>query len=931
MTNLLDKILSVLPQAQQAAINSLISRKKKTNEITSIRSQQSEITRIYNSIKAKLGTVILSPKYAVAGEKISSADHNKNMESIFLDLNALYSNIDQIGKLSLAQSATLESEYQKSKAAVEKLINDAKIFSLRKKYQDFNEIKIVDFNSTRNLTQQSPKAEVNPKTRLLQPKQLDSTRAHLINRNARITKVYTKTRATGIKGSLSKSFPPNLMVDQRPETFWATVVMADGPISQLYDKQTRAGGSAQVVVDGPVVEVYFKFSHVERINHIRLLPFSNYPIKVLDISYRPSINSVLFYSLEDFIPSSTLDWEEYNFKSIYAHEVKITIAQENYKQSIYQLPKSIIKNTDVFQRIYDANLSKLIGNELIDSDFAVELLKTVSNYESAIQALESLYSSNTVSTPNAPSLESFYDFNRLISNLLSDIDPEISKESVFIQGEEFKQEIQDPLVEIRKFEYLLGIREVEMGYAIYSPISYYESEKFDLQATASEIQIEVDERHIPYKTQWEDNHYKSSTEWSLDIGGGREIPIHPRNIVRSSDNIPAVKDELIAFTQLSGAGYTRLGGLYSAIYSLKKEGQLIPETDYVVSRIPGAIPKLKIELTGSQWYDPNGIYTVDYAVDPDSYRVQILNRYDSELVPTPDKFTSIGSNNEVTLSKFPFINYEVINLTGYFSKNSSTNGWSFIPPQPNLTSGQLRIFPTIIDSVGNVLQTGNITGNTITGAWGSNSGEAPLRLNGNTSLSSTYFGTVNGVQFGYFTQIMDSTSLYQVSGFPANYTMTFNEPPVVTVAQLQSWDSLSTGVVFSGVFDPTPSGYLLADYTLGIGCITDDQIFALGESTYSPITVTVGSRVAKNITDYEKFEHPAFSISTNKNTEYEYIQAGKTIYLNTPVNGQEVKVSYRWITDYIKLGAILRINQRINPDSPQKINEVRVLINNMII
>ena len=29
---------------------------------------------------------------------------------------------------------------------IEKLINDAKVFALRKKYEDFNEIKVIDFN-----------------------------------------------------------------------------------------------------------------------------------------------------------------------------------------------------------------------------------------------------------------------------------------------------------------------------------------------------------------------------------------------------------------------------------------------------------------------------------------------------------------------------------------------------------------------------------------------------------------------------------------------------------------------------------------------------------------------------------------------------------------------------------------------------------------
>ena len=124
MVNFLTSIINFLPDYQQQAISSLITRKKKSGEPLSLRNQQAEILRIYNDIKSKLGNILLSPKVAVPGEKISSTDHNYNMESIYLDLNALYTNIDKIGKAFLVQSVSLDSGYQKARAAIEKLIND---------------------------------------------------------------------------------------------------------------------------------------------------------------------------------------------------------------------------------------------------------------------------------------------------------------------------------------------------------------------------------------------------------------------------------------------------------------------------------------------------------------------------------------------------------------------------------------------------------------------------------------------------------------------------------------------------------------------------------------------------------------------------------------------------------------------------------------
>lgn len=849
------------------------------------------------------------------------------MEEIFLDLNAIYSNIDQIGKLAKLQYVTITSEYQKSKAAVEKLINDVKTFSLRKKYSDFNEIKYIDFNSNSNSSKTVPIADVSSEVRLLKSKVIYSNKLHIQNRTTRITNIYTKTISSGIKSSLVKNFDPSLMVDQRPETFWATMILADSPVYHKYTVNSRSGVSTRIDCNGPVVEIYFKFSHLERFNTIKLLPFSEFPLTILDISYRASVDSSIFYTIPDFTKSTSSDWEEYRFNTLYASEVRITVLQENYKQNIYQIPKSTVRNLDIFQRIYDSKLSQLANSFSADSDQTKDLLNTVSNYDAAMSILEDTFKDSNTLSLLGTSLENYYGFNSIVSDLLNSIDPDIDSTSLFPRRAVSET---DDLVELRKFEYLIGLREVEIEYNLYSPVSYYESEKFDTQATVSEIQLQVEEKHIANTTSWEDDYRKTSIEWSVDIGGGRVLPIHPRNITHPLDKVPAVKDEHLIFDSISGSAITRLGGLFANIYSLKKDGHLIPEYDYTVSRTTGVIPKLRINLTGSNWYDPASTYSVDYAVDPASYNLQIIERYNSERLSTPDIFKNNGSDNEINLSKFPFINYEVVNLTGYFSSDSSNN-WTFNPPQPNVSSGQLLIYPQITDSVGNVLQTGSNQVYVMTGTWGTQSGLPIATFQGNSQLSTSYFGEVNGVQFGYYIQLMDSKNLYEVSGFLSSTGLRMTVPPEVTVGQLQSWDSIDTGKVFLGTLTGNASGWLVADYSLGIGVKTDEEVFALGQNTYVPITVTVGGKKAKNITNYSTFDHPAFSLSSTKGNDYEYIHAGKTIYLNQLITNKEIRVDYKWLTDYISVKGILRNNQKINTDQSPVVNSVLLLINNMII
>lgn len=935
MPSLLNKIIDVLPEAQQRAVKVLLEKKRKNGEIRSLRERQESAATTYNRIKANLGRLILNPRFAFPGEKISSDDYNKNMEEIFLDLNALYDNIDQLAKTIIQQGVTINSEYIKSRAAVQKLINDVRVFSFRKKYPEFNEVKFIDFNTSKNTSAKFPKAEINSNTRLLQLKPLDSSRIHLTNRTARATTIYTKTYSQGIKGTLSKDFPPEKMVDQRPETFWGNLVMSDAPVSQIYEVSSRSGTSSRIAVEGPITEIFFRFSHAEKINTIKLIPFAEYPIKIIDVAYRPTASSQILYTIDDFTSSSTLDWEEYNFSPVFATEVKITIAQENYKKVNYFLPKRTVVSTDLFQRIFEKRANDISNGAVVDSDNTISFLKTVDSYQLAISSLEELLSNSDLDITLQTDIEYYDDFLQLLEEVYSDLDPEKAKALVerLTSVEVFQQEDQEDLIEISKYEYILGIREVEIGYQVYAPTSYYASEQFTTQATVSQIQIEVSDRHVPFKTQWEDRYQKTSIEWDIDLGDGRRLPIHPRNIVDDIDLIPAAKDERLEFDLSSKVAFTRHGGYYATAYRLKKEGVLIPTEAYTTVKTTGAVPRLRVELIDDAWYNESSIYTIDYAVDVSSYDLDILGRFQSKPLDNPEIYTETGPDNDITLEKYPYINYEVVNLTGAFEKSATESIWTFTTPQENAVTGQITIFPTILDDVGNIIQTGSITGQTVEGVWGPQSGLGPLALSTNVDLSPAYFGEINGISYGYFLRVMDNSILTEIESFSDVNEFLLKTPAQVTVSDLKRWDSLSTGDVFGGDLSSlaTTTGNLTVNYVIGVGVKTDDQLFAISDVTYRPMTITIGGQEAKNITNYETLRHPAFSIANNTDSDYEYIQAGKKVYFNQPVNNQEIKVDYRWITEYVQLLATLKCNKSINPDLTPKVNDVKILINNLVI
>lgn len=931
MVNFLDKIISVLPEAQKDTIKAIVAQKTAAGVLSSIRSRQQDAANTYRRIKGKLGGLLLDPSYAVAGEKISSEDFNNNMEEIFLDLNSLYRSIISVEKQTKNEGVTLNSDYLKSRGQIEKLINDVKVYSLQKLNPNFNEVKLFDFNASANNTKKLPSAEVSPDARLLQLKQARKNRIHLSDRVSRNTKLYTKTFTRGDRSNLSISFPPENMVDQKAETFWGTIILSDGPVSQLYEKGTNSGVTNQINIDGPVVEIYLKFSHSEKINNIKVLPFSEFPLKIIDIGYKPIASAQVFNPIKTFEEVTSRDWVELNFEPVLASEVKITVAQENYKLSSYLLPKSLVRGTDLFSRILKQRASRVYSNYVFDSDLVLYALNTQSAFDDAVSTLQDLYTAYNVDVTVDPTIEYYNEVKETIEEAYRELTPlQVNEVTQLYTSDQFNQ-VDAPLVKVNKYEYLIGVRELEVNYVQYYPQSFYETEKILPQATVSQVQIEVDEEHVDIPTFFQDDFRKTSTEWQIDIGGGKKLPIHPINVVDEIDSIPAVKDELLQFDVNTKEAFTRLGGYYGTIYRLKKNGDLITPDKYTAEREAGSIPRIKITLLEDELFDINSFYTVDYAVDTSSYSIEILDKFNSKPIDFPEIFTEQGSNDEVVLSKFPYIDYSVINLPSYFQKNTDESVWNFIIPQEDVSSGQLSIEPKITDSIGTITQVGNVTGTVITGAWGSQSGEAYPPLTSNPAIDLSYFSPIQGVEFGYFLKVQDSSIYAELERFDDEDTFVLKEPIAVTEEQIRRWDSFATGQVLDGTLESPVTGTLTVDYSIGVGVKTDGNIYALNNITYEPITVTVAGTKAKNITNYETLVHPAFTVGSNRNSQVEYIQAGNTIYFNQNLEGKEIRVTYDWLTEYLTVEGVLRFNGLVNPDLSPKVNEIRVFMNNLVI
>jgi hypothetical protein len=900
--SLLNKIVSVLPVAYRLSIKSLLARKKKLKEITTKRQEVLSSKKLLADISK--GGPILNPKYASPDNIISSNEHNSNFEQIYIDLYSLYKEADSLGRISKEKQVVINSNFLKSKAAIEKLINDSRIYSLRRKYKEFNEFNIIDFNISRNISKIYPQAKVDPKTRLLELPVIHSSKTSVINRGEDVTVAYTKTVGKGIRAT-SSEFPVSNIIDNRPDTFWVTNILSDNPSKIVYEGEEYTG---------QIIEVFINYSKVEHLNVIRILPFSEFPIKLIGLSYRASQDSQVFRDIEFNEPEPTLDWIEINFNPVYVHELKVSLLQENFKEFSFLLPRDLALNTDLFEQIASSQLKKLAGTLNIDSDLRDQILNSDDLYSTAKKELADLLG-NVSLDDSINSVLLNEKLQSISGEILSILD---TNGNVLILEELFKKNKESEVARYNKLEYTVGLREIETAYEVYAPYAYYTSEKYKPQATVAELAIEVDQQNQNVDTSW-GKFNKTSTEWIIDFGENREIPIHPRNLVDSKDN-PIAEDELLKIDKFTLKGSTRLSSRFATPLSIKQDGKTLPISAYTATRnITTKAGSLDILLKEKYWNE-NSLYTISYDVADISININTFDLFTPRDLVSLEEFSKTDSDKRITLKRYPFISYEVINREGTYFE-SKDNKWNFSSPKDDYNLGLIEVNVRIIDSLGVEIRPGNATATTIPGSWGDRNGQIALDV---STVDTQYFIS----PFGYFTQIQGTKPYWEINNFNSTNTVVFKSIPTFTIDQLKQMPAGAISAMDLTVNPPT--GNLLAEYTLGIGITLDDKTYTISDTVYEPIKIIVGGIEAKNITNYKSLEHPAFSVTAKKDKDYEYIQAGNRIYFNQPISSK-IQVDYKWLTEYITIKSILRCNLRINPDTTPKVDEVRVLINNTTI
>lgn len=894
MVNLIEQVFSVLPAAQKEAISRLLNQKSKRMPMNR-RTLARESDFLSDLSSQTFASRFSSLHKAFPGEVISSKEWNENFQNIFIDLNSLYRAVNDIQRNFLEQEQSTNDDIVKLRAALLKVIQQAIIFKFLRDNREYQEVKIIDFIDGINDSKFKPKALIDSDIHALELPVESRELLQRSNRDFKNTNVEIKTIGGGIVSKKDDTFGPEQMLDRVPGTFWAEMILSNAPIYQQYNTSQETGSSV-IDVYGPIAEVVFTFSQPELVNSVKILPFGEYPIRIVDISYKETETTRYWKNIKNFRPTrnNINSWYEVNFIPKTISQLRVSVAQESYVQNTYHLPRDIVYSTDIFQHIVDENFRRDIGDsQRLDKDLGfLNLDNKASLYLEALDDFSDDILSKFLEKSPVKEFELLAETIDSISRVLTNIDPE-QQESILEAISSFSERDRDRVVSIKKYEYIIGIREVEISFNKYKPVGFYSSPKFRTKATITDIELVTDENHSVFYDDF-GTHEMSSIEYEVELSEDRILPIVPKNSTGNYGEI-YVKNEYLRFDRTRNKARTRFKKR-NDLYELRKNGEYVPVTDYTATGDSDGYFSIAINRN----FSPNAIYSFSYYPHPSSSLIDVLGLYNSELMVPEEKFSETGPNNSISLEAFPYIEYEFLNQTGYFIPDNSTNSsWNYQSPINPYTSGTVVFYPKITDSSGSVLFAG-------TGlAYGASGANFTANLTGSYLIDP----------FGYEIRFRDLDFTTEITGFFSTTGLYFSGAP-----SLSEFEAQSFGTAYN-----TGDGSIVSDYSINVTYTADGQTFGMSNPTYEPLVVTVNGTKAKNFTNYQTREHRAFSGRQTLQSNYEFIHRGNKIYFNKAIRG-EILVSYRWISRYLRLRAELYNHQPANPVVTPQLKEARFLL-----
>jgi hypothetical protein len=859
MPDLIQNIPLDFAQLRSNAAEAAVLSRQLTGEIRDETEARAILQDLLARTQSFAGPIVQHPDFQEY-TRISSEAWNSFQESILIDMRTIYDSITTLESASKAMEVIARSDLTQTKAAILKAISQLQVYQFLRQHPEFQDLKIIDFVRSINDSKRRPLAVVDQDIRMLE---LPAKARQVVSSSrlkGRRTRVYTKMYGGGKLTGFNEAFSPSNIIDSNPNNFWVEVMSTNAPVE--FDHETSWG---DYHATGVVAEVTLEFSHVERVNNLKLLPFSEFPYNIIDISYKEASSATRWTTIPNFTISYAVeDWVEYDFTYIAVDQLRITIEQPNYTRNVSLVPESVVRKNNLWAQLqaseYDRSVHELDLTTRESGRIAVQpeqlhhlvALERLDKELEGLQLVGERYS-------EYKDLTSYID---AISNIVDEISPG-SGNSVRepTKGERLLEE--DKTRQLRSYDYLVGLRNITLSAITYEPISYYESPEFITNGTVVQVQLDSTEIQPVFK---EDDgvvqYRKTSIEYEIETSPDTRFPIVPLSDIDGDNYI--VRDEWIRLVR--NRGRLRFNPISTSI-SVRRNGTRIPMNDITLDG-------RDIVIADS---DKNAVYTATYHVSEEETKVDI----DTILNPTkllkPEEFDGTDFENKIILKYYPYIVYEIIRDKELWTKDPNNAIYSWTPDFYPLSTGSVSL---TTGSTAVVLTKDNV---------------------GDPDFLTIPFGTSN-TEIKIW--IQETNEIIEMDPNPA-------VPVTATQAYLKD--------IYTG--DSVASSRFIIGRTTSHGNVT----YGLNIDNYEPIKVLVNGIRALNKTDYYSRQHPAFVSTEGSETQLEYIQAGKAIFFNGPVDGK-ITVVYDWLTQYLKLVATLRCNVPIATIFSPKIDQIKIRV-----
>jgi hypothetical protein len=590
--------------------------------------------------------------------RILSSFFNDSFEKIFVDLHAMYAQANNTENVMLAQESANDSEILKIKSSIRKMKNDVRSYAFLINNPDFNEIKFNDFSDSRNFYSNRDAATIDPESQTLEIPPFQKIRTHQFIGD-RETVVSVESLSDGFTVTSKDSSPENALNASKLKT-WSETLLSDDPITTIYDG---------VVYDGAMSRVTVEFAQFEKINNIRLTPFAEYPISIVDMEYKNGDQWVKYPSFSNVGPR--LGSFEFNSNPIDVNAIRFVILQETYTSNLYNIPKSAILTNLLWEQILDSKTTfDKTERELFPEDYGRS--ETEDGFAAYLDALNRYgFKIENRNTNN----DEFNQYNVMSSIVESSIEVmgETEPESSDIILSAVTGKHQSPgeeYTQIQKAEYQYGLSYIEVNNIQYLPEASYESQRYVTQSTVYEVSLDASGTHVEVPNiENSGTHLESSIEWEVEVAENKKFPLLPSNRT-------IIRGELINVDRRTCVGNVRFA-TSDLNPVIRANGELLSPSKYTWTPSSKSVTILE--------FNRNIKYTIDYIPDSGQDTVD-LAASNSIKIEVPETFDGTDDRGSVLLSYYPFIVYDIVNDSDKFIQHDSTSAvWTFRNSQGPLT------------------------------------------------------------------------------------------------------------------------------------------------------------------------------------------------------------------------------------------------------